>query len=80
MEGAKAHEGGALGAQIDIGADDIDDVVSFFDPLFQGCPIFGHGAPADEPRLRSRGIGVAAVMDRRETNITGNRCIPGIGV
>ena len=56
VERAQAFEGGAGAAQIDVGADDIDDVVCLFDPLFQGVPIFAHSAPADETRQRPRRI------------------------
>jgi hypothetical protein len=54
VEWAKGFESGADAAQVDVGADDIDDVVCLFDPLFQGVPIFAHGAPADETRQTSR--------------------------
>src|SRR4051812_25964244 len=46
MKRADALERGAHGAQLEIAADDIDDVVCFFDLLLQCCPIVSHGAPA----------------------------------
>jgi hypothetical protein len=54
VERAEAFESGADAAQRQVGADDIDDVVGLLDPLFQGVPIFAHGAPADETRQTSR--------------------------
>jgi hypothetical protein len=54
VERAEAFEGGAGAAQKHVAADDIDNVVCLFDPLFQGVPIVAHGAPADETRQTSR--------------------------
>src|SRR5262245_6198402 len=45
MKRADAFEGGADGAQIDVAADDIDDVIGFLDALGQGYPIFRQRAP-----------------------------------
>ena len=46
VEGTQSFGDGAGLAQRDVFADDIDDVVGFFDTVFQGCAVFCHGPSA----------------------------------
>src|SRR5262245_25995130 len=50
VEGTEPLERRAGRAQIDVAADDIDDVVGFLDALGQGYPIFRQRAPLDSVR------------------------------
>ena len=45
VEGTKSFEGSARRPQLDIVADDGDDVTRFLHLLGQGCPVFGQGTP-----------------------------------
>ena len=47
MKGTNALKSRPYGPQGDVAAHDIDDVVGFFHPLFQGYPIVRQGAPKD---------------------------------
>src|SRR5688500_7125389 len=47
VEGANAFEGGAGRAQGNVTAYNVDNVVGFFHPLFQGYAIFRQGTPGD---------------------------------
>src|SRR5262245_33078251 len=81
VEGAKADVDFAGGAQTDVTADDIDNVVGFFDLLCECCPVVRQGPPAGPkhgklPRIVILGTLVASLLLTASAPATGKE---GIG-